>query len=67
MADADETLVAEVREKTNELARLLDDFSSRLRRMRERNRQVEDEITSFEQDLDRLRGWLAEHRDEDGS
>ena len=60
MADADEKLVAEVREKTNELERLLDDFSSRLRRMRERNRQVEEEIASFEQDLERLRDWLAD-------
>lgn len=63
MAESDEALVAEVKEKTNELARLLDDFSSRLRRMRERNRQVEDEISSFEADLDRLRQWLADSAD----
>lgn len=56
----DEQLVAEVREKTDELAKLLDDFSSRLRRMRERNRQVQDEIASFEEDLEGLRRWLAE-------
>lgn len=60
MTEADETLVAEVKEKTKELERLLEDFSNRLRRMRERNRQVEEEIASFEEDLDRLRGWLAE-------
>ena len=60
MGSADEKLVAEVKEKTNELERLLDDFSSRLRRMRERNRQVEEELASFEQDLERLRSWLAD-------
>jgi uncharacterized protein Yka (UPF0111/DUF47 family) len=54
-------LVAEVREKADELERLLDNFSQRLRRMREQNRQVQDEIASFEDDLDRLRRWLAEH------
>jgi phage shock protein A len=63
MSDADEALVAEVKEKTKELGQLLDEFSSRLRRMRERNRQVEEEIASFEEDLERLRGWLADHRD----
>ena len=56
----DEALVGEVKEKTEELGKLLDEFSDRLRRMRQRNRQVEQEIVSFEQDLDRLRGWLAE-------
>jgi len=55
----DEALVREVKEKTAKLGRLLDEFSDRLRRMRQRNRQVEQEIGSFEQDLDRLRGWLA--------
>ena len=60
MAESDDALVAEVREKTNELAKLLDDFSSRLRRMRERNRQLQDEIISFEDDLEGLRKWLAE-------
>jgi len=55
----DDQLVAEVKEKTKELEKLLDDFSRRLRRMRERNRQVQDEIASFEEDLDGLRKWLA--------
>jgi len=63
VAETDEKLVAEVKEKTSELERLLEDFSSRLRRMRERNRQVEEEIASFEQDLDRLRDWLADKRE----
>jgi hypothetical protein len=48
----DEALVREVKEKTAKLGRLLDEFSDRLRRMRQRNRQVEQEIGSFEQDLD---------------
>lgn len=48
-------VLGEVREKAVQLESLLDDFSDRLRRMRQRNRQVEEEITSFEADLDRLR------------
>ena len=60
-ADRGESLVSEVKEKTKELERLLDEFSERLRRMRQRNRQVEQEIVSFEEDLDRLRRWLVEH------
>ena len=35
-------------------------FSDRLRRMRERNRQVEQEIVSFEGELERVRRWLRE-------
>jgi chromosome segregation ATPase len=60
----DGELVAEVRQKTQELGRLLDDFGDRLRRMRQRNRQVEDEIASFEHDLERLRAWLQERTGE---
>ncbi len=52
---ANEQVVREVREKAQELASLLDDFSDRLRRMRQRNRQLEHEIVSFETELDRLR------------
>jgi hypothetical protein len=59
--DADAKLVVEVKEKTREIAQLLDDFSGRLRRMRQRNRQLEQKIVSFEDDLDRLRRWLTEH------
>lgn len=61
MSSGDGDVVAQVREKTRELAGLLDDFSDRLRRMRQRNRQVEEEIASFEADLGRLRDWLNEH------
>jgi hypothetical protein len=31
-----------------------------LRRMRQRNRQLEQEIVSFEDDLEALRRWLAD-------
>jgi uncharacterized protein Yka (UPF0111/DUF47 family) len=48
-------VVSEVRAKARELESLLDDFSDRLRRMRQRNRQLTEEIASFEDDLDRLR------------
>jgi uncharacterized protein Yka (UPF0111/DUF47 family) len=60
-SDGGERLVSEVKEKTKELGNLLDEFSERLRRMRRRNRQLEQEIASFEEDLDRLRRWLIEH------
>lgn len=55
MSHSDEQLMSEVKDKANDLAKLLDDFSDRLRRMRQRNREVEQEIVSFENDLDRLR------------
>jgi uncharacterized protein Yka (UPF0111/DUF47 family) len=57
---ADELLL-EVREKADELERLLDTFSQRLRRMREQNKQVMVEIEGFEDELDRLRRWLQGH------
>ena len=56
----DETLVGDVRDKARELTRLLDTYSERLRRMRQRNRELEEEIASFERELERLRGWLEE-------
>jgi len=52
---ASDHVVREVRAKARELESLLDDFSDRLRRMRQRNRQLTEEISSFESDLDRLR------------
>jgi cell division septum initiation protein DivIVA len=54
-ANDKERVLQEVRVATRELAELLDDFSGRLRRMRQRNRQLEDEISSFEEELERLR------------
>lgn len=62
MSESERAFVSDVKEKADELGRLLDDFSQRLRRMRRRNREVEQEIASFEQDLERLRAWLEEHR-----
>ncbi|HEU5363058.1 MAG TPA: hypothetical protein VFU56_06920 [Gaiellaceae bacterium] len=56
----EQQVVREVREKTRELASLLDDFSDRLRRMRQRNREVEQEIASFESELERLRVEVLE-------
>jgi uncharacterized protein Yka (UPF0111/DUF47 family) len=50
-----ERVITEVQAKAKELERLLNDFSDRLRRLRQRNRQVEEEIASFEEELDRLR------------
>ena len=59
-----DAFVQELREKTRDLELMLDAYSERLRRMRQRNRQLEDEISSFEADLDRLREWLVEQLDE---
>ena len=60
VSESESRLVDELRDKAVELERMLDDFSQRLRRMRTRNRQVQEEIASFEDDLDGLRRWLAE-------
>lgn len=59
----EQQVVREVREKTQELASLLDDFGDRLRRMRQRNREVEQEIASFESELERLRAEVLETGD----
>ena len=56
-------VLQEVRAATRELDRLLDDFSSRLRRMRQRNRELEQEIASFEAELDRLRAEVLDATD----
>jgi cell division septum initiation protein DivIVA len=63
----EQRVVREVREKTQELASLLDDFSDRLRRMRQRNREVEQEISSFESELERLRREVLEMRGAGGA
>jgi predicted nuclease with TOPRIM domain len=54
-ANEKEQVLQEVRSATRELAGLLDDFSGRLRRMRQQNRRLEEEIASFESELNRLR------------
>jgi phage shock protein A len=61
----DETIVDRVAVQVRELEQHLDDFSERLRGMRRRNRQLEDEIASFEQAIDELRGWLSAQREGD--
>ena len=57
---ADEELLEEVRAKSAELEKVLDEYGDRLRRMRQRNRALEQEIGDFEQALERLRGWFQE-------
>ena len=54
-ADERKEVLQEVRGATKEMAALLEDFSGRLRRMRQRNRQLEEEIVSFEDALLRLK------------
>jgi hypothetical protein len=56
----DARMVGDVRDKAHELARLLDGFSERLRRMRQRNREIDADIASFERHLQRLRRRLEE-------
>lgn len=60
----DDRLVEEVRQRTKELDRLLVDFGDRLRRMRQRNRELSEEIESFEGDLENLRRWLNRRVDD---
>lgn len=55
----DDTIVDRVAVRVRELEEKLDDFSDRLRAMRHRNRQVQEEIASFEEAIDELRSWLA--------
>jgi prefoldin subunit 5 len=57
----DAALIARLRERTEELEKMLQDFSDRLRRMRERNRLAQQEVESFQKDLDELHEWLSEH------
>ena len=54
----DEHIVDRVAVRVRELDTHLDAFSERLRSMRRRNRQLEDELSSFEEEIDRLRDWL---------
>ena len=60
----DEGIVDRVAVRVRELEQHLDNFSERLRAMRQRNRQLEQEIAVFEEDIDRLRDWLRRQRDE---
>jgi phage shock protein A len=57
----DATYIQSVKDRTQELDKVLDEFSERLRRMRQRNRQTQQEIESFQTELDELQDWLTEH------
>lgn len=57
---SDPEYIASVKERTEELDKVLEDFSDRIRRMRERNRQTQREIESFQGELDKLQDWLTE-------
>lgn len=60
-ADQDDpAYIAGVKERTEELEKVLDELSNRLRRMRERNRRAQQEIESFQHELDQLHDWLLE-------
>ena len=67
--DHERAVVRQVREQTQALESLLHDFSDRLRRMRQRNRELQEEIASFEGDLARLRKEVldaeSEFKDDD--
>ncbi len=62
-AGDDDSPIDDLRDRARQLVRLLDVYSERLRRMRERNRRVEAEIAAFEQELERLRQWLEGRAD----
>lgn len=59
-ARSDREIVEELREKSRHLESLLESYGSRLRRMRQRNRELEQEIGDFEVDLGRMKEWLEE-------
>lgn len=56
----DPAYIASVKERTEELEKVLNEFSDRLRRMRERNREAQRQIESFQNELDQLHDWLVE-------
>jgi phage shock protein A len=56
----DPAYIASVKQRTEELERVLNEFSGRLRQMRERNRRTQQEIESFQKELDELHDWLLE-------
>ena len=55
---SDRQIVDSLGEKSKHLESLLDDYGGRLRRMRQRNRELEQEIGEFEEELERLKEWL---------
>jgi phage shock protein A len=63
VSERDEHIVDRVAVRVRELEQHLESFSERLRAMRRRNRELEEEIAAFEQDIETLRTWL--HGQED--
>ena len=63
----DAEIVDRVAVRVRELESQLEAFGERLRSMRRRNKQLEEEIVAFEQEIDQLRDWLAAQRQEDGA
>jgi prefoldin subunit 5 len=57
----DSAYIASIKARTEDLEKVLTQFSERLRRMRERNRRTQQEIESFQKELDELHDWLVEH------
>jgi len=57
---AQNDIVDRVAVRIRELEQHLDTFSDRLRAMRRRNHQLEEEISAFEREIDELRAWLAD-------
>jgi septal ring factor EnvC (AmiA/AmiB activator) len=54
-----EEIVDRVAVRVRELESQLTAFSDRLRSTRRRNRQLEEEIAAFEEEIDTLRDWLS--------
>lgn len=59
-SEDDPAYIRSVKQRTEELEKVLSELSDRLRRMRERNRRAQEEITSFQSELDELHDWLVE-------
>jgi prefoldin subunit 5 len=57
----DSAYIESVKERTEELDKVLSEFGDRLRRMRERNKRTQQEIESFQRELDDLHDWLVDH------
>ena len=58
----DAEIVDRVAVRVRELESQLETFGERLRSMRRRNKQLEEEIVAFEREIDQLRDWLAAQR-----
>jgi predicted nuclease with TOPRIM domain len=60
----EDSIVDRVAVRVRELESQLNAFGERLRSMRRRNRQLEEEIAAFEEEIDRLRAWLSDQAKE---